>query len=61
VKRTPGRGVKQNLKPCAYKESEPMLRIGNIKCPISNIQLELGNWSLVIPTRSVGDGVPIEE
>ena len=22
VKRTPGRGVKENLKPCAYKRSE---------------------------------------
>ncbi len=25
VKRTPNRGVKENLKPCAYKLSEPFM------------------------------------
>ena len=35
VKRTPNRGVKQNLKPCTYKRSEPR-EIGVTACLLHN-------------------------
>ena len=50
VKSTPVRGMKEYLKPCAYKESEPVLRTGVISdkfqvTEICNLKLGICNSS----------------
>ena len=61
VKRTPGRGVKQNLKRCAYKESEPFDSTLRVSLRVNLYFIQGLPRAKVRSTESRGDGVPIEE
>ena len=42
VKSTPARGVKEILKPCAYKQWEPLMRV--TACLLHNEPASYGTW-----------------